>query len=72
MADPIGAFSDIIVELGKLGNLLQALGIIVVAWIIFETIALIVNRKKRKAIYQIRDDLQRVEQKIDQLLAKKK
>lgn len=63
---------DVIVELGKWGKWIQALGLVVVLWLVFQIVALIVNRKKRKTLYKIRDDLQRLEKKVDKLLSKKK
>tara|TARA_Y100000310_G_scaffold339112_1_gene430797 strand:+ start:346 stop:597 length:252 start_codon:yes stop_codon:yes gene_type:complete len=63
---------DVIVELGKWGKWIQALGLVVVLWLVFQIVALIVNRKKRKTLYKIRDDLQRLEKKVDKLLDRKK
>ena len=64
--------SDVIIELGKWGKWIQALGLVVVLWLVFQIVALIVNRKKRKTLYKIRDDLQRLEKKVDKLLDRKK
>lgn len=66
LTNPIG----IIAELGKIGIWLQTLGIVIVFWIIVEIVSLIVNRKKRKALYAIRDDLKRLEKKIDHISKK--
>lgn len=60
--------TEIIFEIGKIALWLQAVGLMVIIWIIFEVIALIVNRKKRKALYSIKGDLMRIEKKIDKLL----
>ena len=60
--------SEVVVTVGRIGLFLQALGVIVVLWIIFEIIALIVNRKKRKAIYKIKEDIERVEKKVDRII----
>lgn len=63
--------AEVIFEVGRIALWLQALGVIVILWIGFEIIALIVNRKKRKAIYSIKKDLKRIEDKIDKLLKKR-
>ena len=39
--------SELIADLGRIGLWLQALGVVIVLWLIFQIIALIVNRKKR-------------------------
>ena len=59
--------SELIADLGRIGLWLQALGVVIVLWLIFQIIALIVNRKKRKTLYAIKDDLERVESKIDRI-----
>ncbi len=68
-ADVLGS---VVSEVGRIGLVLQALGVIVILWIVFELIALIVNRKKRKALYSIKQDLIRIEGKLDRVLDKKK
>jgi hypothetical protein len=62
--------TEIFFEIGRIILWLQAIGVVVIVWIIFELIALIVNRKKRKAIYSIKNDLVRIEKKIDKILKK--
>lgn len=59
-------------ELGKIGLYLQALGVVVILWIIFEVYAFIVRRKRMKEIYKIKEDIQRIESKIDLVLKKVK
>lgn len=75
----VGDTSDVLtnfaVEIGKIGLWLQALGIIVILWIIFQVVALIVNRINRKTLFSIKKDLARIEKKINQIekvLIKKK
>ncbi len=57
-------------ELGQIALWLQAVGAIVVLWIIFELIILYFNRKRMKEIYQIKEDMRRIERKIDNILKK--
>ncbi len=66
--DVVNATKDLVYELGKVGLWVQAIGLLVIFWLIFQIIVLIVNRKKRKALYSIKDDLERIEKKIDKIL----
>ena len=61
---------DIAVELGRLGLWIQAVGLIVVIWIIIQTVTLYFNRKRRKLLENINRRLMSVEKKIDSLLMK--
>lgn len=61
---------EIVFEIGKIALWLQTLGVIVILWIIFQSITLFFNRKKRLAIYSIKDNLKRVEEKVDKLIKK--
>ena len=70
--DVVDLSTNVLLELGKIGLWLQTLGILVVLWLTFQIIALIVNRKKRKALYSIKEDLLRIEKKIDKLVKGKK
>jgi FtsZ-interacting cell division protein ZipA len=63
---------EVISEIGKIGNWLEALGIIVILWIIFQAISLWTNRKRMKEIYLIKEDMKRIESKIDKILNSKK
>ena len=58
-------------RIGQIGLWLQALGVVVVLWIIFEIIALTYHRKRMKEIYKIKEDMGRIEGKIDRILEKK-
>ena len=61
----------VIESLGQIALYLSAVGIIILIWLIVQVVNLIMNRKKRKALYEIRDRLDRVEKKIDRLGRKK-
>jgi len=65
---PIG----ILTNLGEIGLWLQAVGIIVVLWIIFQLIVLYFNTKRMREVGKIREDMKRIERKIDRILAKKR
>ena len=58
---------DAVIEIGKVGKWIQAIGIVIILWIIFQLINLMVNRKKVRDLRKIRIDLDRIESKIDKL-----
>jgi len=61
-------FLQTISEVGKIGNWLQALGIIVILWIIFQIVSIIITLKKMKRLNIIMTHLERLETKIDRKL----
>ena len=61
---------DVVVQLGQIGLWVQAVGLVVILWIIVEAITLYYNRKRRLLLMNIDERLKRVEKKID--LIKKK
>lgn len=65
---PLG---DLAIRLGSIGKWLQALGLVVILWIIVHTINWWMNRKKMKTIESMKGDLERIEKKIDDLGKKK-
>ena len=64
--------SSLVSEVGKIGLWLQALGLVVILWVIFKIIALVMNRKRMREVYRIKEDMKRIESKIDNILASKK
>jgi biopolymer transport protein ExbB/TolQ len=75
MAENVFNMTDVSVELihtvGNMALWLQGLGIIIVLWIVFQLVSLYLNRKKVKEIYKIKDDIKRIEGKIDKIIKKK-
>ena len=61
----VNASSDLIIEIGRLGNWIQAIGIIVILWALLQIITLIINIKKKRILTEIKKDLRRIENKID-------
>ena len=61
----------LIIELGTLASWLQALGILLVVWLVFQVISLIVNLKKKKLLELIRSDIKKLERKVDRISKKK-
>jgi len=62
----------IITEVGKLGLWLQAVGLVTVIIIILEVIAFYFNRKRFLELMKIKNDMVRIEGKIDKILVKKR
>ena len=62
---------DLIIELGTLASWLQALGILLIVWLVFQVISLIVNLKKKKLLELIRSDIKKLERKVDRISKKK-
>ncbi len=66
------ATTRILSNVGQIGLWLQALGVIVILWIVFEVVALAYHRKRMKEVYKIKEDMIRIEGKIDRLLQRKR
>jgi purine-cytosine permease-like protein len=64
---PEDVISDLILKLGSLGKWLQALGLIVILWIIIQIANWLINRKRLKMIDKIKNDMNRIEEKIDKI-----
>lgn len=62
---------SLISRLGEIALWLQAVGIIVVIWIIFLIVNFVINRKRMKELYTIKEDMRRMEKKLDMLIKKK-
>ncbi len=66
------ALLSVIGEMGQVMLWLQAVGVILIAWLAIQVFILIKDKKKRKTLYQIQEDLEKIDKKIDKLLKKKK
>ena len=63
----LSATPEIVLELGRIGKWVQAVGLVVIIWIIIQAITLFFNRKRRKMIEEIREDVKGISRKIDKL-----
>jgi biopolymer transport protein ExbB/TolQ len=70
MSGSIDSVTELISKVGDMMLLLQTLGVILVLWIIFQSIALWLNFRRMKAIGEIRKDMDRIEKKIDYIKRK--
>ncbi len=62
---------DLVVEVGKLGLLLNTLGVIIVLWVGFQIVNFIINRKRIRLIEKMEKRVDRIENKLDTLLKRK-
>lgn len=71
MVDPLNitaeAASTIITEVGRIGLWLQALGVIAVLWVGFQTYNLVMANRRKHTLKDIKDSLNRIERKINRL-----
>lgn len=71
MIDPADVSVKIVTQLGQIGLWLKAAGIIFVLWLIFQSVTLIVNMRRIKEIRSIKEDMKRMESKLNKLIRKK-
>ena len=62
---------SLIARMGEIALWLQAVGVIIVIWIAFLIVNFIINRKRIKEIYKIKDDMKRMEKKLDMVIKKR-
>lgn len=67
----MAVIEDLVLELGSIGLWVQAVGLVVVLWIIIESITLYYNRKRRLLLEEINERLKVVEKKIDFMIRRK-
>ena len=64
--------SEIITGIGSIGKWLQALGVVIVVWLLLQITNFLINRKHLKTLSSIKQNLERIETKIDKMQKKKK
>lgn len=64
--------TNLIEQIGQIGLWLKTLGIIVVLWIIFQSVQFYFNLKRLKEIHLIKQHMNIMEKKLNKILAKKK
>ena len=63
--------AGLITEVGQIALWMQALGLVIVIYLIFQTVSLVLNWRRMKEVYKIKEDMKRIENKIDKMLSKK-
>jgi biopolymer transport protein ExbB/TolQ len=67
--------SNLVLKVGELALILQAIGVVVIIWIIFQIVNFIFNKKRAKVIGELKIQVSRIEKKlnkIEKLIHKKK
>lgn len=66
----MAVIEDVILQLGQIGLWVQAVGLVIVIWIIVQAITMYYNRKRRLLLTEINDRLKRIESKVEKLIKK--
>tara|TARA_Y100000310_G_C19996666_1_gene496548 strand:+ start:33 stop:257 length:225 start_codon:yes stop_codon:yes gene_type:complete len=66
----ISSTSELVLELGKIGKWVQAVGLFVIAWLIIQLINLFINKKRLASLRKMESNLQRLERKMNKLSKK--
>ncbi|HVY01586.1 MAG TPA: hypothetical protein VHA12_02365 [Candidatus Nanoarchaeia archaeon] len=61
----------LITEIGQIALWLQAIGVMVVLWIIVQAVTIWYEAKRMKQVLEIKKDMVRIESKINKILAKR-
>lgn len=73
VVDEVATFSGgLISTIGQLALWLQAIGIVLIGWIVFRVFSLWSTARRLQQISEIKKDMVRIEGKIDRLLKSKK
>ena len=68
----MAVIEDVMLEVGRVGLWLQALGIVVIIAIIFDIISFILNKRRLKEVQDIKEGMTRIEGKINKVIEQKK
>ncbi len=60
----MAGIEEVVLVIGRLGLWVQAVGLVVVLWIIIEAVTLYYNRKRRLLLIDIDERLKRIEKKL--------
>jgi len=63
--------AGMVLQVGQIAVWLKAAGIAAVIWLIFESIALWLNYKRWRDVGNIKEDMKRLEGKLDRILKKR-
>ncbi len=63
---------SLITQFGHMLVWLQAIGALIIAWLIFQIVAIVYNVRRMRQIAVIRQDMGRMERKLDKILGKKR
>ena len=60
----MAVIEDVVIALGQIGLWVQAVGLLVIIWIIIQGITMYFNRKRRLLLMEINERLKNVEKKL--------
>jgi len=63
--------TEVLTKIGAIGLWVQTVGIIVILWVAFQIIHFFFERSRAKGIYKIKEDMKRMEGKLDLILKKR-
>lgn len=72
LQEVVNVSTDAIATIGHVALYLQALGIVLVIYIIYQIISAYTSWKRMKEIYNIKEDMKRIENKIDLIISRQK
>jgi len=67
----VGLPINFIIQVGQIGLWLKAVGLIFVIDLVFEIVNFFIARRRNKDILKIKEDIKRIERKIDKVLKKR-
>ncbi len=69
--EAISSTSELVLELGKIGKWIQAVGLVVIIWISIQIYNFYLNKKHSIFLKEMETNLKRLEKKIDKISKKK-
>lgn len=63
----MATLEEIVLSLGQVGLWIQAVGLLIVLWIVVQSITMYFNRKRRLLLEEINQRLKRVESKLNKI-----
>ena len=63
----MAVIEDVVIALGQVGLWVQAVGLLVIIWIIIQGITMYFNRKRRLLLMEINERLKNVEKKLSKI-----
>ena len=59
--------TELFLEIGKLGKWIQAVGLVVIIWVVVQAITLYFNRKRRRMLEDIQKKVEKIDRKLDKI-----
>lgn len=72
VTEAVNASTGLVLQVGKIALWMKAAGIAALIWVVFESAALWLNYRRLKDVAKIKDDMKRIESKLDRALKGKR